>query len=659
MREHLGETFPLRVVVDLNGDVKGNIADENVFEIEQGVTIALMCAQTGSPELRFSSREGTRASKYSDLLEKTTIDSDLAVVEVVPPYYRWLPLTGGHESTGSAIEYAAWLPLCDVFESRSSGIQTKNDSVCIGWTASEIWDRVSFLAAVTPSDASRELGLRDGGVWSVASAQSDLRTTGPSEKRVRRILYRPFDWRFTYLTDKSGGFLGRPRYEVMKHMTDGGENIGLIFNRQIVGDSVSHFGVSRDPICHGTFYLGNKGQDYLAPLFLVGTGELNLGDGPRPHNIKSSFLHALRGALGSEANKFRPADILHYIYGVVHSMTYRLRYREHLKLDFPRIPIAPNTSLFDDLARLGGELVALHLVEAPKLDDHITTLVGSSVDFQVEKVSYSDETVWIDKAKTRGFRGVPEEVWNFCIGGYQVCEKWLKDRQAKGGKKPHPGRVLTEDDLAHYQKIVVALNETIRIMAEIDEVIEAHGSWPGAFKTAEAKAETATVVTFKPRLVEPTPVEHYVTCVPLVPLKAAAGAFSDPQHLEDDGWEWVAIDTRCRLRLGMFVAQVVGKSMEPAIPDSSYCLFAAPVTGTRQGKTVLVQLRDATDPETGERYTVKRYESEKTRDNDSWRHARITLKPVNPDFEPIILTGTDEGDLQVIAELVEVLGGAS
>jgi len=144
--------------------------------------------------------------------------------------------------------------------------------------------------------------------------------------------------------------------------------------------------------------------------------------------------------------------------------------------------------------------------------------------------------------------------------------------------------------------------------------------------------------------------------VPLVPLKAAAGAFSDPQRVEDDGWEWVAIDTRHRLRPGMFVAQVVGKSMEPAIPDGAYCLFRAPVEGTRQGKIVLVQLRDATDPETGERYTVKRYESEKAKSGDSWRHERITLKPVNPHFKSIVLTGADEGELQVIAEVVDVLG---
>lgn len=158
------------------------------------------------------------------------------------------------------------------------------------------------------------------------------------------------------------------------------------------------------------------------------------------------------------------------------------------------------------------------------------------------------------------------------------------------------------------------------------------------------------------RIVEPKPEERYVTCVPLLPLKAAAGAFGDPRQVENDGFEWVAVESRHHPRPGMFVAQVVGKSMEPTIPDRAYCLFAAPVTGTRQGKTVLVELRDATDPETGDRYTVKRYESEKTEDGDSWRHATITLKPVNPDFQPLVLTGANEGQLKVIAELVEVLG---
>lgn len=160
------------------------------------------------------------------------------------------------------------------------------------------------------------------------------------------------------------------------------------------------------------------------------------------------------------------------------------------------------------------------------------------------------------------------------------------------------------------------------------------------------------------RRVEGREEERFVTCVPLVPIRAAASGFSDPQYIEDEAFEWVAVDARHRLRPGMFVAQVVGKSMEPTIPDGAYCLFVSPVVGTRQGKTVLVQLRDSIDPETGERYTVKRYESKKTQDDKSWRHTRITLRPVNPDFPPIVLTPEDEGELQVVAELVEVLGSA-
>ena len=176
---------------------------------------------------------------------------------------------------------------------------------------------------------------------------------------------------------------------------------------------------------------------------------------------------------------------------------------------------------------------------------------------------------------------------------------------------------------------------------------------------ARGGAEPADPGALPPRLriVEPQPSERYLTCVPLVPLKAAAGAFSDPQRIDDDDFAWVAVETTRRLRRGMFVAQVVGESMEPAISDGAYCLFAAPVGGSRQGKTVLVQMRDAADPESGERYTVKRYESEKAGDGDSWQHTKITLSPVNSDFEPIVLTGADEGSLQVVAEVVEVFGG--
>jgi Type ISP C-terminal specificity domain len=145
-----------------------------------------------------------------------------------------------------------------------------------------------------------------------------------------------------------------------------------------------------------------------------------------------------------------------------------------------RLPLTGNLELFRVLARLGGELVAMHLLESPKLDKPITEFIGGR-NPGVEKISYTSDSVWLDKAQTRGFRGVPEPVWNFHIGGYQVCEKWLKDRK---------GRTLSKDDITHYQKIVVSLSETIRLMKKIDEVIEKHGGWPGAFRAEACSSMT-------------------------------------------------------------------------------------------------------------------------------------------------------------------------
>ncbi|MCK4601444.1 MAG: hypothetical protein KAU28_03190 [Phycisphaerae bacterium] len=539
------------------------------------------------------------------------------------------------------------------------GFQTHRDHFAVAFDKETILARFETLRDGKQSDQeiTARYKLRDNRDWHVRDARAAIMAKEAWKEHAIPCLYRPFDIRWCYFNTVAMDY---PRRELLDHVA-GKENICLLVPRQISFLPWRHAAVC-DTVAESCLVsTKTKEQNYNFPLYLYPKRDTLGFTSSRRANFSDEFLSDLADALQQPLSgqdglpgDLTPEDILYYTCAVFHSPGYRSRYADFLKTDFPRLPLPGSLELFRALARRGANLVALHLLESPKLDDHITRLVGTG-DYQVEKVSYSDETVWIDKAKTRGFRGVPEEVWNFHIGGYQVCEKWLKDRQAKGGKKPRPGRVLTEDDLAHYQKIVVALAETLRIMAEIDEVIEAHGGWPDAFQTAEAKAKAATVVPFKLRLVEPTHEERYVTCVPLVPLKAAAGAFSNPQHVEDHGWEWVVLDTQRRLRPGMFVAQVVGKSMEPAIADGSYCLFAAPVTGTRQGKTVLVQLRDATDPETGERYTVKRYESEKTQDNDSWRHAKITLKPINPDFEPIVLTGNQEGELQVIAELVEVL----
>ncbi len=264
---------------------------------------------------------------------------------------------------------------------------------------------------------------------------------------------------------------------VMKHMMH--SNLGLVTHRTASKQlDYTHFFAVNSLVDVRTFP-DREGVPYLFPLYAY-AGDTNqkalvgIQDERRP-NLCPNFLKQLavilklpqKGAHGLPES-VTPEDIFHYAYGVFHSPGYRSRYAEFLKIDFPRLPLTGNLELFRALARLGGELVALHLLESPKLDQPITEYLGGRAP-EVEKVSWSKNTVWLDKAQTTGFKGVREDVWNFHIGGYQVCEKWLKDRK---------GRQLTADDRTHYQKIVVALSETIRLMAEIDAAIEKHSGWP-------------------------------------------------------------------------------------------------------------------------------------------------------------------------------------
>ena len=221
--------------------------------------------------------------------------------------------------------------------------------------------------------------------------------------------------------------------------------------------------------------------------------------------------------------------------------------------------------------------------------------------------------------------------------GYEVIEIAVSDLDDEGAMTRHFRR------LAGYLR-----EDSLRAALRKDT------SW---FQQATEEKTAAEPVVL--RLVRPRQKECYVNCVPLVPLKAAAGYFGDlSSGIDlDSEWGWARVNTHRKLRPGMFIAKVVGKSMEPRIPDGAYCLFSAPVTGTRQGLTVVVEMLDDADPETGESYTVKRYESRKiTSEDGTWRHVKIILKPDNPDFQPIELTCEDEGSVQVVAELLEVLG---
>ncbi|MFN9226472.1 MAG: type ISP restriction/modification enzyme, partial [Pseudanabaena sp.] len=161
-----------------------------------------------------------------------------------------------------------------------------------------------------------------------------------------------------------------------------------------------------------------------------------------------------------------PEDIFNYIYATFHSPTYRQRYAEFLKIDFPRVPLTSNKKLFWELATKGDRLVQLHLMKETGTEISSYPIDGSNL---VEQVKYNEtqQQIWINDQQY--FANIPNHIWNFYIGGYQVCQKWLKDRK---------GRELSFDDLVHYQNIISILSETIEIMSDIDQIITKHGGFP-------------------------------------------------------------------------------------------------------------------------------------------------------------------------------------
>lgn len=512
MRWSLMEAFNKVHVLDLHGNTKKKEMppeggkDVNVFDIQQGVGIGLFVRQgtqrSGIKETFVCHADlwGDRDRKYKWLTKHSFGQTGWETVDATEPFYLFTPFDQSEVG-----DYYDWPSLNSVLPINVTGIVTARDDFVIDFDRSPLIDRLADFRDGSLSDqAIREKYFKGKGAkkypagdsrgWKLPMAREKVSRDDQWDTRFASVLYRPFDAREIYFVP---WMVDWPRTEAMPHML-AGENVGLIFMRQVAqGDDYTHFGVSRMPVDARAFY-SNRGIMSFGPLYLYpGVGKAVSSmfhnwpegkDGRRP-NLDAGFVRTIEQIIGLDfqsdgrgdlSKEFGPEDVLAYIYAIVHCPEYRRRFEPMLKLDFPRIPSPGANEVFADLVGLGREVLELHLMESPRLGTHITTFTGAD-DRQIEKVSYSNETVWIDKSKTRGFEGVEEGVWNFHIGGYKVCEKWLKDRQAKGGKNPRPGRILSDEDIDHYQKIVVALSETIRIMAEINIVIESHGGWPGAF----------------------------------------------------------------------------------------------------------------------------------------------------------------------------------
>jgi len=264
------------------------------------------------------------------------------------------------------------------------------------------------------------------------------------ETKLVQLNYRPFDKRWTYFDNK---VLWRWRENVMKHLFN--DNISINFCRQVISDNFSHILLSNHVMDDSFVSNRSRERGYCAPLYLYHE------DGSKTPNLKKEIVEKIEGIAG----KVTPTHIFDYVYAVLHSPSYREKYKEFLKVDFPHVPYPKDKNSFKKLVKLGSELRVLHLLESPKVNKFITTYPVSGNDIVEKRPEYKDSKVYMNNEQY--FGNVPEVAWNFYIGGYQPAQKWLKDRK---------GRKLTNEDIEHYQKIIVALTETDRLMREIDKV---------------------------------------------------------------------------------------------------------------------------------------------------------------------------------------------
>lgn len=487
LRENLAGQFSSLFELHLHGGgneiVAGAEDDENVFDIVQSVAIHVYARSKpgGASEVSYADLLGRRALKYAALASRSVKDTEWRRIQ---PDAENCGFTPQDEAGGGASRR-----LDSAFVKFGAGIKTNRDAVAIGF------DDASLIETVREFDAKLASGTH---------AQSNIQS----------LLYRPFDVRKIFYHEDVVASRSLP---TMKHVV-AGPNIGFVCSSTWTTPDRFSVGVSRLMVEMKTG-THDRGTTFF-PLYRYET--LMGGKAEQVHNLTSEFVKEWCAATrtrfvptghGDGEKATGPEDVLFWLYGLCYSPEYRRRYRAALSRRFPIVLLTSNLELFRALARLGGELTALHLLESPKLAQPIAGFIGGRHP-EVEKISWSRHTVWVDKAQTTGFQGVREDVWNFHVGGYQVCEKWLKDRK---------GRTLSKEDIAHYQKIVVALSETIRLMQEIDVVIEQHGGWPGAF--ALDKAEEAVVPVSVSQEVQPevdAPEDDFVLGAPRQPLLRVA-----------------------------------------------------------------------------------------------------------------------------------------
>lgn len=399
---------------------------------------------------------GSREDKYRYLQEHDINTIEWRKLEPKAPFYLFIP-----QNSDCRAEYETGWKITEIMPVNSTGVKTHRDHFVFDFDLSELRKRIDKFRDLSISDQeiSEIYEIQDTRDWKLNQRRRSLKSNLDWESYFTQCLYRPFDGRAYYHHED---VVELPRNEVMRNFLKN-NNLGMVFMRQVsLQEDYSHFIATNHAVDNRAFY-SNKGTMALAPLYLYpddDNPQKSLLEEQYRSNLSQKFLDLLREKLGYTPT---PEAIFYYIYAIFHSPTYRQRYAEFLKGDFPRVPLTSNDQLFKNLGTKGEELVALHLMKSKKFNKLITKMGGDG-DNAVTEVSYkpTEQRVYINK--NRYFEGIAPDVWEFKIGGYQVLDKWLKDR-----KKAK--RTLSFDDVLHYQKVVVALKETMQLMVEIDQLI--------------------------------------------------------------------------------------------------------------------------------------------------------------------------------------------
>jgi len=450
MRKHLLETFDNIYVLNLHGSLtqqdesQDGSKDENVFDIQQGVAISIFVRKAVDKvslgTIHYAEIFGKREEKFRILNEVDIESTKWKGLHYSEPYYFFVP-----KNFQVSDDYERGFNIDDLFKLHGPGVKTERDKISIHFDKESVKRTVDNFRVLTVSELRTKYELpKDSRDWSIERAKNDVVKNYDFDKYLVSINYRPFDMRWTYYSGTSKGFIGTPGLKVMRNILK--PNIGLVTARQ--------FGSKKHFICFITNRLIEISSQPYAPYTLFPLYAY-YGDGEKTSNLNIEIVKKIEEYAGSTT----PEDIFDYVYAALHSMSYREKYKEFLKIDYPRVPYPKNAEDFKKLAALGSELRSIHLLESPKVNEFITSypIDGSNI---VEKTVYKDSKVFINKDQY--FGKVPESTWIFYVGGYQPAQKWLKDRKE---------RELTNEDIEHYQKMIVALTETARIQREIDQII--------------------------------------------------------------------------------------------------------------------------------------------------------------------------------------------